>query len=88
LAIGGHKKNKMPFFATIKKLNAFGFDLKYELENKHVIVEECWFCLGDLRFKIKSHGLKLEYMVGMEDIYLKVFGTTIVMNNEVFAWIV
>jgi len=42
------KKQDTMFFAIVRKLKAFGLDPKYDLENKHVIVEECWFCLGDL----------------------------------------
>jgi hypothetical protein len=43
------KKQDAMFFTNVKKLNAFGFDPKYELENKHVTTKECWFFLGDLR---------------------------------------
>jgi hypothetical protein len=58
-------------FAIVRKLNAAGFDPKYNLENKHVIVEECWFLFGGFKkFKIKSpSSLKLEDRVVMEDIY-------------------
>jgi hypothetical protein len=36
------------FFATIRKLKIFGLNPKYDIENKHVIAKDCWFCLGDL----------------------------------------
>jgi hypothetical protein len=45
----GIKKQDGMFFATVRKLNASSFDLKYELENKHVIAKCVGFCLGDLR---------------------------------------
>jgi len=43
------KKQDIMFFAIVRKLKAFGLDPKYNLESKHVITKECWFCLGDLR---------------------------------------
>jgi hypothetical protein len=49
------KKQDAMFFTTIRKLNASSFDPKYELENKHVTTEECWFLFGGFKkFKIKS----------------------------------
>jgi hypothetical protein len=82
------KKQYAMFFATIRKLNAFGFDPKYELDNKHVTAKECWFLFGgSKKFKIKSPGLKLEDKVGMEDIYWRVFGTMFVTNNKIPTWI-
>jgi hypothetical protein len=71
------------FFANVKKLKAFGLDPKYDLESKHATIEECWFLFGGSRkFKMKSHGLKLEEKVGMEEIYWRVFGTASVTNYE------
>jgi hypothetical protein len=83
------KKQDAMFFAIVRKLNASGFDPKYELENKHVTSKECWFLFGgSKKFKIKSHSLKLEDMVGMEDIYWRVFGIMYITNNEMITWIV
>jgi hypothetical protein len=38
-------------------LNAFGFDPKYELENKHVTTKECWF------FHDKASGFFVQLVV-------------------------
>jgi hypothetical protein len=81
-----NKKQDAMFFAIIRKLKAFGLDPKYNLESKHVTIEECWVLFGGSRkFKMKSPGLKLEDKVGMEEIYWKVFGTTSIINYEMFA---
>ncbi len=80
------KKQDAMFFAIVKKLKVFGLDPKYDLENKHVIVEECWFLFrGSTKFKMKSPSLKLENKARMEEIYWKFFGTTYVTNYQMHA---
>jgi hypothetical protein len=64
------KKQDVMFFATVRNLKAFSLDSKYNLENKYVIAEECWFLFrGSRKFKMKSPSLKLENKAGMEEIY-------------------
>jgi hypothetical protein len=82
------KKQDTMFFAIIRKLKAFDLDPKYHLESKHVRTKDSWFLFGGSRkIKMKSHGLKLEDKVGMEEIYYRVFGTTSIANYEMLAWI-
>jgi hypothetical protein len=82
-------KQDAMFFATIRKLKAFGLDPKYDLMNKYVTTKECCFLFGGSRkFKMKSHGLKLENKASMEEIYWRVFGTTSITNYEMLASIV
>jgi hypothetical protein len=65
-------------------LNGKGFDPKFDLESKHVAIEKHYALFGGARkFKVKSLALKLEDRLILEDIYWRVFGTSIVRNNEV-----
>ncbi len=83
------KKHSVFFFSIVKKLDNVGLDPKYDLDNEHVIIEECNFLFGgSKKFKINSPILKVEDRATMEDIYWRVFGTSIVTNNEILAWIV
>jgi len=78
------KKQNVFFFSTLRKLDNVGLDPKYDLDNEHVIVEECNFLFrGSKKIKINSPILKVEDRAAMEDIYWKVFGT----SNEIHAWI-
>jgi hypothetical protein len=64
------KKQDTMFFAIVRNLKAFRCDSKYNLENKYVTPEECWFFFrGSRKFKMKSPSLKLENKAGMEEIY-------------------
>ncbi len=80
------KKQDTMFFAIVMKLKGFGLDPKYNLENKHATVEDCWFLFGGARkLKMKSHGLKFEDKVSMEEIYWRFFGTTFVTNHKMYG---
>jgi hypothetical protein len=80
------KKQDALFFAAIRNLKAFSVDSKYDLENKYVTTEECWFLFGGSRkFKMKSPSLKLGNKAGVEEIYWRVFGTTSITNYEMLA---
>ncbi len=61
---------------------------KYDLANEHAIGEECSFLFGGSK-KVKSNSfvLKVEDKAAMVGIYWRVFGTNIIINNEVLAWI-
>ncbi len=63
-------------------------DPKLDLDNSHVTIEECNLLFGSAKkFKIKSPTLKLVNKVVVEDIYWRVFGMSIVTNNEMPTWI-
>jgi hypothetical protein len=50
-----------------------GLDPKYDLDNEHVIGEECSFLFGgSKKFKINSFVLKVEDRAAMEGIYWRV----------------
>jgi hypothetical protein len=53
------------------------------------MIEEC-IALFEVskKFKIKAHDLKLEDKTIMEEIYWRVFKTSIVTNNDMLTWIV
>jgi hypothetical protein len=83
------RKHSVFFFSIVRKLDNVGLDPKYDLDNEHVTVEDCSFLFGvSKNFKINSPILKVEDMATMEDIYWRVFGTSIVTNNEILVWIV
>jgi hypothetical protein len=83
------KKHSVFFFSIVRKLDSVGLDPKYDLDNEHVTIEECSFLFGgSKKFKINSPILKVEDKATMEDIYWRVFGTSIVTKNEIPAWIV
>jgi len=42
---------------------------------------------GSKKFNIKAHDLKLEDRITMEEIYYKLFGTSIITNNDMPTWI-
>jgi hypothetical protein len=56
------KKQDTMFFSTVRKLNFFCLDPKYNLESKHVITKECWFLFeGSRKFKMKHYNKRCPY---------------------------
>ncbi len=83
------KKQKFVFFSQVWQLVDTSLDKKFDLNNKHVIVKECIALFGgSKKFNIKAHDLKLEDRITMEEIYYKLFGTSIITNNDMPTWIV
>jgi hypothetical protein len=69
-------------------MNATRLDPKSKLENEHVTPKECNSLFGGNKYKLKATSLALCHRTRMEDICWRVFGTSIVTNNEVPLWIV
>jgi hypothetical protein len=75
------KKQNAYFFTIVRHLNATRLDPKSKLENEHVTLKECNALFRGNTYKLKAIGLALCDRIGMEDIYWRVFGTSIVTNN-------
>jgi hypothetical protein len=43
------KKQTVTFFSSVRNLNGKGFDPKFDIENKHVTIEECHSLFGGAR---------------------------------------
>jgi hypothetical protein len=83
------KKQEFAFFSQVRQLVDISLDKKIDLNNKYVTIKECIALFGgSKKFNIKAHDLKLEDRITMEEIYYKLFGTSIITNNDMPTWIV